>query len=228
MAKITLIRHGQSLWNQQNIFTGWANVPLSDQGRQEAIAAGKTLSNDTFDLVFTSELLRAQQTAVLLLQQNNSQRTPLLMPFKSNEHPAAWHESHHDAILESCITCYTDWHLNERYYGDLQGMNKDEARQQFGEEQIHIWRRSYDIPPPQGESLKMTADRTIPFYQSHIEPQLMNEKNILISAHGNSLRSIVMQLEKMTEEQVLSLEIATGDPRSYTFNATDASYSRID
>jgi 2,3-bisphosphoglycerate-dependent phosphoglycerate mutase len=219
MPTLTLIRHGQSIWNQQNIFTGWANIPLSDKGRTEAINAGIQLANNPIDLVFTSTLLRAQQTATLVMQQHFQQRTPLLSPINDPQHPIQWHQSHNDDILDSCIPFYTDWHLNERYYGDLQGMNKDEARQKFGEEQIHIWRRSYDIPPPNGESLKMTAARTIPFFKKEILSRLQQGQNILISAHGNSLRSIVMELENLSKNEVLSLEIQTGMPISYSYTS---------
>jgi 2,3-bisphosphoglycerate-dependent phosphoglycerate mutase len=218
MSKLILIRHGQSLWNKANLFTGWVNVPLSDQGYDEAQHAGKSLANESIDLVFTSTLIRAQQTAMLIMKEHHSKRTPTLIASSNNDPQQTWSNIHSEEARDQCIPVYADWHLNERYYGDLQGMNKDEARQQFGEDQVHIWRRSFDVPPPNGESLQMTAARTIPYFNEHILPELQNDNNILISAHGNSLRSIVMELEHLSQEQVLQLELGTGEPRSYEYD----------
>jgi len=190
MPLLILIRHGQSIWNAANLFTGWTDVELSEKGLIEAKDAGKKLSEIHFDLVFTSDLIRAQKTAEIILEGNS----------KSEK-----------------INTIKDFRLNERHYGDLQGMNKDDARKEFGEEQVHIWRRSYDIPPPNGESLKMTAERTLPYFDEMIMPELKSEKNILIAAHGNSLRSIVMKLEEIDEDSIVKLEIPTGVPRIYSF-----------
>ena len=224
MSQLILIRHGQSLWNQANLFTGWVNIPLSEQGYEEAQRAGQQLSQEPIDLIYTSTLLRAQQTATLIMQAHHSQRIPTLIGTDDTGEHADWDQIRSKPTEKLCIPMYTNWQLNERYYGDLQGMNKDEARSTYGEEQVHIWRRSFDVPPPNGESLEMTAARTIPYFNQTILPLLQQGKNILISAHGNSLRSIVMELEQLSQEQVLSLEIATGDPIKFDF--TDGVFSR--
>ena len=190
MPLLILIRHGQSIWNAANLFTGWENVGLSEKGILEAKDAAEELTNINFDSVFTSELIRAQKTAEIIIE-GNSQTKP--------------------------TSIISDLRLNERHYGDLQGMNKDDARKEFGEEQVHIWRRSFDIPPPNGESLKMTAERTLPCFDELIMPELKLNKNVLVSAHGNSLRSIVMKLEQIDENSIVKLEIPTGVPRIYSF-----------
>ena len=190
MPLLILIRHGQSIWNAANLFTGWENVGLSEKGILEAKNAAEKLTNINFDSVFTSELIRAQKTAEIIIE-GNSQTKP--------------------------TSIVSDLRLNERHYGDLQGMNKDDARKEFGEEQVHIWRRSFDIPPPNGESLKMTAERTLPCFDELIMPELKLNKNVLVSAHGNSLRSIVMKLEQIDESSIVKLEIPTGVPRIYSF-----------
>ena len=190
MSFLILIRHGQSTWNAANLFTGWENVELSEKGILEAKKAAEELSKFNFDSVFTSELTRAQKTAEIIIEGN------------SHTKPKS--------------TIY-DMRLNERHYGDLQGMNKDDARKEFGEEQVHIWRRSFEIPPPNGESLKMTAERTLPCFDELILPELKMNKNVLVSAHGNSLRSIVMRLENIDESSIVKLEIPTGVPRIYLF-----------
>ncbi|MCE2497251.1 MAG: 2,3-diphosphoglycerate-dependent phosphoglycerate mutase [Flavobacteriales bacterium] len=186
MAKLVIVRHGQSQWNLENRFTGWVDVDLAPKGIQEAHAAGEKLKGYTFDMAFTSALKRAQHTLDIILDEMG-----VKLPITRNEA------------------------LNERMYGDLQGMNKDEAREKFGEEQVHIWRRSYDTPPPGGESLKLTADRVLPYFEKEIVPQLKAGKNIIIAAHGNSLRALVMSLEDLTPEQILKTEIPTGAPRLY-------------
>ena len=219
MSQLILIRHGQSLWNQANLFTGWVNIPLSQQGYEEAQRAGQQLAQEPIDTIYTSTLLRAQQTATLIMQAHHSQRIPTLLSNDPAGEHSHWDQLHSKPTEQLCIAMHTCWQLNERYYGDLQGMNKDEARETFGADQVHIWRRSFDIPPPNGESLEMTAARTIPFFKDSILPDLRNGKNILISAHGNSLRSIVMELEQLSKEAVLSLEIATGDPIKYQFES---------
>ena len=219
MSQLILIRHGQSLWNQANLFTGWVNIPLSQQGYEDAQRAGQQLAQEPIDTIYTSTLLRAQQTATLIMQAHHSQRIPTLLSNDLAGEHSHWDQLHSKPTEELCIPMHTCWQLNERYYGDLQGMNKDEARETFGADQVHIWRRSFDIPPPNGESLEMTAARTIPFFKETILPDLHDGKNILISAHGNSLRSIVMELEQLSKEAVLSLEIATGDPIKYQFES---------
>ncbi len=220
MSELILIRHGQSLWNLHNLFTGWVDIPLSLQGVNEALAAGDRLADLQFDVVYVSTQVRAMQTALLALAKNKSPKVPILQPEKSIEPErqklADWAKIYSQASIDNSIPVIKAWQLNERYYGELQGMNKKETADKFGEEQVHIWRRSYDVPPPNGEALKNTAERTIPFFQNTIEPLLAAGKNVLISAHGNSLRSIVMHLDKLTKEQVLALELKTGDPIRYT------------
>ena len=189
MANLILIRHGQSVWNASNRFTGWTDVDLSDKGVIEAEEAGRQLSDIRIDVVHTSDLIRAQRTAKIVMQQNESSG-------------------------EDVPTRY-DWRLNERHYGALQGLNKAETAEKHGAEQVQIWRRSFDVPPPEGESLEMTAERTIPYFTEEILPDLESGKNVLVSAHGNSLRSIVMHIEGISPDAIVSLEIPTGSPLLY-------------
>ena len=186
---LVLVRHGQSEWNQKNLFTGWKDPKLTHQGINEAVKAGKSLKaeNMNFDIMFTSDLFRAQETGRLILKEMDQTDIPFVK-----------HQS-----------------LNERNYGDLAGLNKDDARERWGEEQVHIWRRSFDIPPPGGESLKNTAERVLPYFESEIMPKIDEGLNVLIAAHGNSLRALVMQLENIGPEEIVKLEIATGDPLIY-------------
>ena len=199
-SKLVLVRHGQSEWNAKNLFTGWKDPKLTDLGIQEAIKAGDLLEtrNLKFDLMFTSDLFRAQETGRLILEQMN----------------------------QTDIQVIEDQSLNERNYGDLAGLNKDEAREKWGEEQVHIWRRSFDVPPPGGESLKNTAERVLPYFEIAIMPKVKEGLNILIAAHGNSLRALVMELEKISSEEIVKLEIATGDPLTYEY--TNGDFVRID
>jgi 2,3-bisphosphoglycerate-dependent phosphoglycerate mutase len=187
MSKLVLIRHGESQWNLENRFTGWVDVPLSPKGIEEAKAAGKKLAGLTFDRAFSSVLARANETLRIVLE----------------------------AIGQTTIPIERDKALNERMYGELQGLNKAETAQKYGDEQVKIWRRSYDVRPPGGESLKDTAERVLPYYDSRIKPYLLKGDTILIAAHGNSLRALVMQLEQLTREQVLELNIPTGAPLLY-------------
>ena len=186
---LVLVRHGQSEWNQKNLFTGWKDPKLTHQGINEAVEAGKSLKAEdmNFDIMFTSDLFRAQETGRLILKEMDQTDIPFVK-----------HRS-----------------LNERNYGDLAGLNKDDARERWGEEQVHIWRRSFDIPPPGGESLKNTAERVLPYFESEIMPKIDEGLNVLIAAHGNSLRALVMQLENIGPEEIVKLEIATGDPLIY-------------
>lgn len=195
---LVLVRHGQSEWNEKNLFTGWRDPGLTQKGIEEAHKAGILLRDKglVFDLMFTSELERAQSTGQIML----------------------------DEMDCSDLRTIRNQKLNERAYGDLTGMNKDEARAKFGEEQIHIWRRSYDIPPPGGESLKDTYNRAVPYFEEAILPELQASKNVLVAAHGNSLRAIVKHLENISETDIVKLEIATGDPIIYTYS--DGSYTR--
>lgn len=191
MAKLVLVRHGQSQWNLENRFTGWVDVPLSEKGRDEARHAGRALKNITFAQAFTSKLQRAQDTLRLILEE----------------------------IHQTGLAVEQDQALNERHYGDLQGLDKAETAKKFGADQVHIWRRSYDVAPPNGESLKDTAARTLPYFNARILPLVKQGKNILVAAHGNSLRSIVMDLERLTPEQILKYEIPTGSPIIYDIDA---------
>ena len=186
---LVLVRHGQSEWNMKNLFTGWRDPGLTEKGIAEARQAGTLIKAEglSFDVTYTSDLSRAQATLDLMLE--------------TMDHPA--------------VPGHQDQALNERDYGDLSGLNKDDAREKWGEDQVHIWRRSYDIPPPGGESLKDTKDRVLPYYNDVIKPRLLGGEKILIAAHGNSLRSLVMELEGLSKEEVLGLNIATGAPIVY-------------
>ncbi len=190
MSSLILIRHGQSLWNAANRFTGWTDIDLSPEGEEEAAEAGMKLAGNLIDRVHTSDLIRAQRTAEIILKLNEV----------SGDVPTRYDER-----------------LNERHYGSLQGLNKAETAEKHGAEQVRIWRRSFDVAPPGGESLEMTAARTIPYFVEEIVPDLEQGLNVLVSAHGNSLRSIVMHIEAITPEEIVSLEIPTGVPLFYTY-----------
>ncbi|MFL2844410.1 MAG: 2,3-bisphosphoglycerate-dependent phosphoglycerate mutase [Alphaproteobacteria bacterium] len=192
MTDLTLVRHGQSDWNNKNLFTGWENPDLTSKGIDEAHATGLLLKKQSkiYSYLFTSLLDRAINTANIILEE----------------------------LDLNGINVVRDEALNERDYGELTGLNKDDAREKWGEDQVHIWRRSFDIPPPGGESLKDTADRVIPYYENKILPLLFEDNNILVSAHGNSLRALVMHIEGLSPEEILQREIATGQPISYEFS----------
>jgi 2,3-bisphosphoglycerate-dependent phosphoglycerate mutase len=192
MTDFTLVRHGQSDWNNKNLFTGWENPDLTSKGIDEAHATGLLLKKQSkiYSYLFTSLLDRAINTANIILEE----------------------------LDLNGINVVRDEALNERDYGELTGLNKDDARKKWGEDQVHTWRRSFDIPPPGGESLKDTAERVIPYYENKILPLLFEDNNILISAHGNSLRALVMHIEGLSPEEILQREIATGQPISYEFS----------
>jgi 2,3-bisphosphoglycerate-dependent phosphoglycerate mutase len=215
MGILVLLRHGESVWNQKNVFTGWVDVPLSGNGINEAIQAGKKLADIEFDVVFSSLQVRAIETAMIALAQNKSAKTPAIIHNEGKM--AEWTGIYSDTMRKDMIPVYRDWHLNERYYGELQGLNKAETAVVYGDEQVRQWRRSYDIAPPKGECLKDTAERTIPFFNDSILNSVKEGKNVLVSAHGNSLRSIVMFIEKLNKEEVLKLEIPTGVPIFYEY-----------
>ena len=191
MTNLTLVRHGQSDWNNKNLFTGWENPGLTTKGVEEAHKTGNLLKeeNKNYSYLFTSILDRAINTADIILEE----------------------------LGIGQINVIRDQALNERDYGELTGLNKDAARKKWGEDQVHIWRRSFDVPPPGGESLKDTAERVIPYFRDKILPLLIEDNNILISAHGNSLRALVMHIEGLSSEEILTREIATGQPISYEF-----------
>ena len=191
MTYLTLVRHGQSDWNEKNLFTGWENPGLTNKGLNEAKETGRALKERElkYSYLYTSILDRAIDTANIIL----------------------------DILKIEDIKTFRDAALNERDYGDLTGLNKDDARKKWGEEQVKIWRRSYDVPPPSGESLKDTSERVLPYFKKEIFPLIMNGNNILISAHGNSLRALVMFIEKLSPEEILKKEISTGQPITYAF-----------
>ena len=186
---LVLVRHGQSEWNLKNLFTGWKDPDLSEKGIAEARAAGKLLKGKglKFDVAYTSALIRAQHTLTLMLEE----------------------------LGQAGLETIKDQALNERDYGELTGLNKDDARKKWGEEQVHIWRRSYDVPPPGGESLKDTLARSLPYYMKMIQPDVLSGKHVLVSAHGNSIRSLIMAIEGLTPEQILKRELDTGVPVVY-------------
>ena len=199
---LVLVRHGESEWNKLNLFTGWRDPDLTDTGIKEATAAGRRLKAEglKFDVAFTSVLKRAQRTLDLILAE----------------------------IGQPGLTTIKDKALNERDYGELAGLNKDEARKKWGEEQVLIWRRSFDVPPPGGESLKDTAARVLPYYDATIKPNLTAGRNIIVAAHGNSLRALIMHLEGLTPEQILKRELATGVPVIYTLDSNGGIAGRKD
>jgi 2,3-bisphosphoglycerate-dependent phosphoglycerate mutase len=190
---LVLVRHGESEWNKLNLFTGWKDPDLSDKGVAEAHKAGQLLKAQglKFDIAFTSALQRAQRTLDIMLAE----------------------------LGQPGLPTRRDQRLNERDYGDLSGLNKDEARKRWGEKQVHIWRRSFDVPPPAGESLKDTAERVLPYYQAQIWPEVAAGRNVLVAAHGNSLRALIMQLEGLTGEQIVARELGTGVPIVYRLGA---------
>lgn len=189
MPDLVLVRHGESIWNAEDRFTGWIDVPLSEKGKEEARKAGSKLIGKSFDIAYTSALQRAQETLAIMLKEMNLK-----------------------------IPVIRDAALNERMYGDLQGLNKQKMREIYGPEIVQLWRRSYDIPPPGGEALRDTAARTLPFFERAIMGDIRNGKNVLVVAHGNSNRSIVMVLDNLSKEEVLSLNLATGVPYVYHFD----------
>ncbi|KAI4337720.1 hypothetical protein L6164_016102 [Bauhinia variegata] len=215
-AALILIRHGESLWNEKNLFTGCVDVPLSKRGIDEAIEAGKRISSIPVDVIFTSALIRAQMTAMLAMTQHRRKKVPIVIHSES-ERARAWSQVFSEDTKKQSVPVIAAWQLNERMYGELQGLNKQETADRYGKEQVHEWRRSYDTPPPNGESLEMCADRAVAYFRDQIEPQLSSGKNVMIAAHGNSLRSIIMYLDKLTSQEVISLELSTGIPMLYIF-----------
>ncbi|HLW91486.1 MAG TPA: 2,3-bisphosphoglycerate-dependent phosphoglycerate mutase [Roseiarcus sp.] len=198
---LVLVRHGQSEWNLKNLFTGWRDVDLSPKGVEEAKEAGRRLKRQglSFDVAFTSALIRAQNTLTLMLEE----------------------------LGQAGLPTTSDQALNERDYGDLSGLNKDDARKKWGEEQVHIWRRSYDVAPPGGESLKDTVARALPYYCQNILPDVLRGRRVLVAAHGNSLRALVMVLDRMTPKTIPSMELETGVPLVYRLKADSTVASKV-
>ncbi|MCY4781224.1 2,3-bisphosphoglycerate-dependent phosphoglycerate mutase [Sphingobacterium sp. UT-1RO-CII-1] len=192
MAKLFLVRHGQSQWNLENRFTGWQDVDITEIGKEEAKRAGRFLEKEQIDIAFTSKLIRAQHTLKIILQ----------------------------TIKKPDIPVIIDEALNERAYGTLEGLNKAETAKKYGDDQVQLWRRSFETAPPGGESLKDTYNRVIPYYQKFILPQLQKNKNVLIAAHGNSLRALIMYLDHLTPQEILKTEIATGQPITYEIDTS--------
>jgi 2,3-bisphosphoglycerate-dependent phosphoglycerate mutase len=216
MAKLILIRHGQSIWNKKNLFTGWVDIPLSQEGIEESYAAGKKIAHLPIDLIFVSSLIRAQMTAMLAMLHHASGKIPRLLHSGEGKLDE-WAKIYSREAEALCIPTHIAWELNERMYGELQGLNKQEMMDLHGKERVQMWRRSFDTAPPKGESLAMTAARAIPYFEEKIVPHIAKGKNVLISAHGNSLRSIMMKLDNLSKEEVVHLELATGDPIVYDF-----------
>lgn len=215
MSKLILLRHGESVWNQRNLFTGWVDVPLSQKGIDEAMKAGEKIKDLPIDIIFSSTLIRGLMTAMLAMVHHTSQKTPVVI--HETGKLKEWATIYSEEEKKEIIPVYSSSDLNERMYGQLQGLNKDEMRKKFGVEQVQIWRRSYSERPPEGESLEMTAKRSIPYFKKKIVPYLHEGKNIFISAHGNSLRSIIKYIDGLTDEQVVQLELATGVPVIYDY-----------
>ncbi len=218
MSKLILLRHGQSIWNKENLFTGWVDIPLSEEGVNEAYLAGKKIENIPIDCIYTSSLIRAQMTLCLALLHHKSKKIPSFM------HPGEgkleeWSQVYSEETKKRLIPVFCAWELNERMYGKLQGLNKKETAEKFGADQVQLWRRSYDVKPPDGESLEMTAARAIPYFKKKIVPHLEKGETVLVSAHGNSLRAILMHMENLSKEEVIKLELATGDPLIYSYTS---------
>lgn len=199
---LVLVRHGESEWNKLNLFTGWRDPDLTEQGVKEAKAAGQRIKAQglQFDVAYTSVLKRAQRTLDFILAE----------------------------IGQTGLITHKDQALNERDYGELSGLNKDDARKKWGEEQVHIWRRSFDIPPPGGESLKDTATRVLPYFEASVRPELTAGRRVIVAAHGNSLRALIMHLEGLSGEEILKRELATGVPIIYTLDAKGGIAGRKD
>jgi len=211
-SKLILMRHGRSAWNGLNLFTGWVDIPLDELGIQESLEGGKKIKDLPIDQVFTSGLIRAQMTVVLALLHHHSKKVPVFL------HPEdPWTQIYSSQAARSTLPVHIAPELNERMYGKLQGMNKKEMAEKFGEPQVHEWRRSFATKPPDGESLKDTCARALPYFQKKIIPHLEKGENVFIAAHGNSLRAIVMHLDQLSEDEVVNLEIATGEPLIYSY-----------
>jgi 2,3-bisphosphoglycerate-dependent phosphoglycerate mutase len=215
MATLILLRHGESIWNKKNLFTGWVDVPLSEKGIEEALVAGRHMSHMPIDIIFSSTLVRGLMTAMLVMAVHKSGKTAVVIHEEGKLEE--WGTIHSEKMKREIVPVYCADALNERMYGDLQGLNKQEMREQFGDEQVQIWRRSYSVCPPGGESLEMTARRSIPYFQEVILPAIQAGKNVFVSAHGNSLRSIMKVLDNLTDDEVVHLELATGEPIVYEY-----------
>lgn len=215
MGTLIIIRHGESIWNKENRFAGWADISLSKKGLREAKHAAEILKEVKFDTAFTSDLLRAQETMYEILNRNKYSNKYM----RVHENDSFWY-SHYKHTEEDNLDLkiYINEALNERYYGDLQGLNKDETRKKFGEKLVQIWRRSFRTAPPGGNPLSVTYKRVIPYFKSHIEKRLKKGETILVAAHGNSLRAIIKYLEKIPDREISQIELKTGVPIQYNFD----------
>lgn len=221
MVQLILVRHGQSLWNALNKFTGWVDVPLSERGRAEATIASCRLSGYRVKLCFTSKLIRAIETAVICLTEQDDICGGKIPVIKHENADQDWHGwNNYDGNPDEELPIFTNAALDERFYGELQGLNKADTAQKYGVEQVNAWRRSYSIRPPGGESLEDTQKRVVDYFKSRILPHLLQGDNVLIAAHGNSLRSIIMRLENLSPAEVSKLELATGVPIVYDLDAS--------
>ncbi len=206
MGKLVILRHGESVWNKKGVFTGWVNIGLSEKGVKEAEDAGEKMKEIAFDVVYASKLIRTQMTVAIVLAKNRATKIAIF------EGPSKWEKSYGEGDFIRVIESEA---LNERCYGKLQGLNKEAVKKEFGEEQFLLWRRSYDHPPPEGESLKMTIERALPYCEKEIFPRVRKGETVLVCAHGNSIRGMMMYLNKLTPEEVVKLEIPTGEPIIY-------------
>lgn len=217
MPKLILLRHGQSEWNLKNLFTGWVDVPLSPKGIEEALEAGEIITDMPIDVIYTTPLIRASMTAMLAMSKHHSGKTPVIL-HPGEGHMEKWGTIYSEETKKNTIPVHVAWQLNERMYGGLQGLNKKEMMEKYGEEQVKLWRRSFSTRPPnEGESLELTSTRSLPFFKEKIIPHLDQGEHVFISAHGNSLRSIIMYLDQLSPDEVISLEIPTGLPIIYDY-----------
>ncbi|TMW95699.1 hypothetical protein EJD97_008471, partial [Solanum chilense] len=213
---LILIRHGESMWNEKNLFTGCVDVPLTSKGVEEAIEAGKRIRHLPIDVVYISALIRSQMTAMLALTEHHCKKVPIIV-HDETEQAKVWSQIYSEGTEMQSVPVIKAWQLNERMYGELQGFNKLETAERCGQEQVYKWRRSYDARPPNGESLEMCLRRAVTYFKEQIEPQLSSGKNVMVVAHANSLRSILMYLDKLTAEEVIHLELSTGVPMLYIY-----------
>lgn len=221
---VILLRHGESMWNQSNLFTGWVDVPLSKKGIEEAYMAGMALAKFDIDVVYCSSLIRAIMTAMIALSDHPSKKTPIIHHFYGKQ--KEWATIYSEKAKEESLPVFCNEALNERMYGALQGLNKKETAEKFGADVVHKWRRGYSDRPPDGESLELTLERTLPYFQSVIEPGIMEGKTVLISAHGNSLRAIIKHLENLDGDTIAKKELATGVPITYLVK--DGKYIKVE
>lgn len=214
MTRLILLRHADSAWNQKNIFTGWVNIGLSAKGIQDALNLKEIFAREEIDQIYVSELIRSQMTIFLALAEYK--KIPMVVCNEGHSYRERY-QIHHEKEKTHVLPVYVSWELNERYYGDLQGCNKDEILQQEGEKKFLAWRRGYTTPPPHGESLEMTVERTLPFFRRRIVEELKKEKNIVVCAHGNSLRAIIKHIMQISDEDIVGVEVPTAKPLFFTF-----------